>query len=48
MNTYKCVESLRGTLRPIIYKGENLNKIKPGPFLRYNPYTREIYREYIY
>ena len=43
-----CIKSVKGTRKPIVYKGENLNKIKESPFLRYNPFNGEMYREYIY
>lgn len=44
----ECIKSVKGTQRPIIYKGENLNPIKEDVFLSYNPYTGEAYRNYIY
>ena len=43
-----CINSVNGTRHPIIYKDKNINPIKESPFLRYNPYTGEVYREYYY
>ena len=43
-----CIENVSGTLRPIIYNGKNINPIKEDVFLCYNPYTGEVYRNYIY
>lgn len=43
-----CIQSVHGTRRPIMYRGKNINPIKESIFLSYNPYTGEVYREYIY
>lgn len=43
-----CIKAVNGTKKPIIYNGKNINHIKESVFLTYNPFSGEIYRDYIY
>lgn len=42
----ECLEHLNGTLRPILFNGQDINPIRDceSVFLTYNPMTGECYR----
>ena len=41
-----CIDSLHGYMKPIIYRGENINVWERDIFLHVNKYTGEVFEDY--